>query len=355
MEYKFSDFRKKIKELYLDIYFKIRSIKMKKGDKIFLTSTDGIGDNVVRQKILSNFLKKYGPENVIILCKEKVKPFLTKIGYTNIIVYSDEYRKRCNKKIQLISKISQLGIQKIISLEFDQHDIFIKYLIDVPKIGYTNNFNNWIDQYYNELVRINKNDYIMISVKKMYEYLFDTSITFEEIHPNIEEFYNINKNLNIITFGIGSADRKKMLSVDKVNEILNILRELFPAKDIIILGKGELETKFENEYIEKFRKDDKIIFLINKISFEEIMKLINSSILYIGVDSGLYNLAFGLKKNVVAFFAQKNTFSHDIFENVEIIYGKNKHTQKKEYYFGCMEINNIDGELIKEKLKKYAN
>ena len=195
----------------------------------------------------------------------------------------------------------------------------------------------------------------MISVKKMYEYLFDTSITFEEIHPNIEEFYNINKNLNIITFGIGSADRKKMLSVDKVNEILNILRELFPAKDIIILGKGELETKFENEYIEKFRKDDKIIFLINKISFEETMKLINSSILYIGVDSGLYNLAFGLKKNVVAFFAQKNTFSHDIFENVEIIYGKNKHTQKKEYYFGCMEINNIDGELIKEKLKKYAN
>lgn len=44
---KLSNIRKKMKELYLDIYFKIKPLKFVQGEKILLTTTDGLGDNIV--------------------------------------------------------------------------------------------------------------------------------------------------------------------------------------------------------------------------------------------------------------------------------------------------------------------
>ena len=38
---KLSDIRKNIKEIYLDIYFKLKPLEYKKGNKIFITATDG--------------------------------------------------------------------------------------------------------------------------------------------------------------------------------------------------------------------------------------------------------------------------------------------------------------------------
>lgn len=147
---KLSNIRKKLKEIYLDVYFKLKPFEYKKGNKILLTVTDGLGDNIVREKLLRKFLEEYGNDRVIVMCVEKTKSFLEKLGFNNIIIYSSSHRKRIKGKIELINKIASLGIEKIVSLEFDQHDIYVKYIKNVEKIGYFNKFNTKYNKYYNK-------------------------------------------------------------------------------------------------------------------------------------------------------------------------------------------------------------
>lgn len=157
------------------------------------------------------------------------------------------------------------------------------------------------------------------------------------------------KYKNVISFGIGSADRKKILCSDKVVEIIITLNKTSKNK-IILLGKGELEEKLVNEIKTKIKLEKyNVINLVNKLSLTETLEIINSAKIYLGVDSGLYNFAFGFRKKILAFFGQKNSFSHDKFENVRIIYGNSEN--REENYFGTKLLNSI--EIDYEDLKKF--
>ena len=149
---KLSDIRKKMKEIYLDVYFKLKPLEYKKGNKILLTVTDGLGDNIVREKLLRKFLEEYGNDRVIVMCAEKTKTFLEKLGFKNIFIYNSYHRKRVKGKIELIKKIANLGIERIVSLEFNQHDIFIKYLNNLEKVGFFNKNNFECAKYYDKVI-----------------------------------------------------------------------------------------------------------------------------------------------------------------------------------------------------------
>ena len=207
---KLSNIRKKLKEIYLDVYFKLKPFEYKKGNKILLTVTDGLGDNIVREKLLRKFLEEYGNDRVIVMCVEKTKSFLEKLGFNNIIIYSSSHRKRIKGKIELINKIASLGIEKIVSLEFDQHDIYVKYIKNVEKIGYFNKFNTKYNKYYNKIINFERENYILEQVKDFYNEYFNKNLTLNGILPDISNMYGKSeKYKNVISFGIGSADRKK--------------------------------------------------------------------------------------------------------------------------------------------------
>ncbi len=339
--------KKKIQKYYLNIYFKIKKINYKKGEKVLITATDGIGDNIVREKLLKKLLEKYGNENIFIMCVSKTEILLREIGFTNIIIYTREHRKKTREKIELIKKIADLGVKEIISLEFDQHDIYIKYLDKVKRIGYENIFNKYMDSYYEEKVFQN-NDYILNNIRSFYEYYFKEKISLEKIKPNLTEYYKKNKEfVDTISFGIGSADRKKMLSPIKVAEIIKEFHKRKKYKIMFLLGKGELEEKLIEELIKIIDlKEYNVENKINQLSLIETINIINNSKLYIGVDSGLYNFAFALEKEIIAFFTKKNLFSHDYFNNVKIFYGKNKNLDIKDEYFGNDLLNSINVEEI---------
>ncbi len=339
---RFSEFRKLLKEKYIDVYFKINKLEFKIGNKILLTSTDGLGDNIVRQKLLEKFLKEYGNENIIIMCEEKTKTFLEKLGFTNIFIYNSYYRKRVKGKIELIKKIASLGINKIISVEFNQHDIFVKYLNKAERIAYVNTFDEKMNKFYDKKLNFDRKSYILIQVQNFYQEYFNEKIKLENLLPNLEKLYGKNKSYKeAIAIGIGSADRKKMLSPEKMAEILLCINEV-ENKKIVLLGKGELEKKFIEELkkiinFEKYSIED----LTNKLSLTETLEIINGSFLYVGVDSGLYNFAFGFRKNVIAFFEKRNAFCHDMFENIKIIFGIEENNVEKENYFGTQLLNSI--------------
>lgn len=348
---KLSNIRKNLKEFYLDIYFRVKPLKYIKGEKIFLTTTDGLGDNIVRTKLLEKFLKEYGSDNIVVLCKDKTKSFLEKLGFKNIIIYDDNHRKRVSGKIKLIEKIAKLGINRIVSLEFDQHDIFIKYLKEIKKIGYYNKFHEEMNKYYDYKVQFNKEEYILKQIQNFYQEYFNEKIELEGLIPNIEKIYKKNiKYKDYIVFGIGSIDRKKMLCSNKIVEFLKALREITDKK-IVILGKGKLEEEIIAELKEKISFEElKIENLVNRLSLEESLEIINEVKYYVGMDSGLYNFAFGFRKKILAFFAKRNSFSHDNFNWVTILYGENENIEKVGK-FGTSLLNSIV--LDKKKIENF--
>lgn len=244
-------------------------------------------------------------------------------------------------------------MKKIVSLEFDQHDIFVKYLKEIKKIGYFNNFNSTYNKYYDETIKFDKKDYVIEQVKVFYNKYFNENLKIDDLVPNISEMYNkSDKYKNIVTFGIGSADRKKMLCSNKIIEILECLNEIGIEK-IMLLGKGKLEEKLLEEIEEKINLEEyRTVSYINKLSLKETLEIINSSKCYLGVDSGLYNFAFGFRKNILAFFERKNSFSHDKFENVKILCGENN--DGEEEYYGTKLLNSIPKNVIKESLKYFC-
>lgn len=75
------------------------------------------------------------------------------------------------------------------------------------------------------------------------------------------------------------------------------------------MGKGNLEEELIKELEQKisFEKYN-IIDLVNKISLEESLEILNSSEGYIRMESGLYNFAFAFGKKIFVFFSKKNNF-----------------------------------------------
>ncbi|MEG2854111.1 MAG: glycosyltransferase family 9 protein [Cetobacterium sp.] len=341
--------KKTLREKMIDLYFKINPISFKSGTKKLLTSTDGIGDNIVRQKILNEFLEKFGEDNIIVMCKDKTVPFLKKIGLKNIYVYTDAHRKTTKGKISLIKDIANLGINEIISLEFDQHDIYIKYLKDVGKITVENKHHPKMNEYYHEVFK--RDDiYVMKDILRFYNEYFFKKLTLQDIRPTLNDIYSKDeKYYDFLSVGVGSMDRKKMLSPEKFKDILLEIAKSNLFKGIVLLGKGELEKKFIDELKKELDfKEYGILDLTNSLSLDETIQIINSSKMYLGVDSGLYNFAFGLNKKIVGVFTSNTQFNHSQYDGIEIVIPE-KIDSLKEEYFGNGKINSVDPlEVIKK-------
>ena len=67
------------KQKFLNFYIKFFLKEPKINDNIFITSTDGIGDSIVRLNLLEEILKQFKVEKCYILCDIKIVPLLKRI------------------------------------------------------------------------------------------------------------------------------------------------------------------------------------------------------------------------------------------------------------------------------------
>lgn len=316
------------------------------GEKLLITTTDGIGDFIVREKIFTRLVVEQGKENVVVLAKEKLLPILKRLGIENIIVYTDEKRKKFLGRLEFLKEMNQAGIGKIISLEFDQHDTFIEHFLHLPRTGFHNSCHREMDSYYDTLIPYCSGS-IIEDVLSFYRYYFKEERLQEELRPDIMElFEESDEYRGCIAIGIGSIDRRKMLSPKIFGEILIRIKKEYPYREILLLGKGELERKFIEE-LKTLISLEGIEDRINALSLDETLGIIKASGLYVGVDSGLYNFAFALRKKVVGIFARENRFSHSGFKDIRIVKSER---EGEENYFGSREINGVDTDKIMEMI-----
>ncbi len=349
---KYTQLKKKIKEKVIDIvYSLILKKKFQKGDKILLTSIDGIGDVIVRQKLSEEFLRKYGKDRIYVLCLDKTTPIFRKMGFKNIIEYTRDHRKRISGKLKLIEKIGELGIGEIVALEFDQHDIYIKYFKDIRKTAFRNPNHPEMDKYYDKHIERRKGS-VLNDVREFMKEYFSREMTLNEVRPDFKDAYVKAESYNdCITFGIGSNSTRRIVSPVTMAEIVKVLRNNQSSK-IVLLGYGAREDKIAAEIIE-YAGSDRIINLVGKKTLDETISIINASKFYVGLDSGLYNFAFALQKPVIAFFEKEHPFAHSSFERIKILTGE-RNMRKKNFVedtrYGTYQLNNISIDDFKNQL-----
>lgn len=338
--------KQKLLNSYVKFFFK----KPKINDNIFITSTDGIGDNIIRLNLLEEILNQYGNDKCYILCDIKVVPLLKKIGFKNIIVFTKRMRRYLFGKIKLLKFLYQKGFNKIISLEYDQHDFDIQYFKNLDSYSFYNKYHPEMNKYYKNLVPANfkTTDETVISFFKI---LFNKDITEIDTIPNLKKYYSKEiEEKEVLVLGIGAGARYKMLKANLFIEILKIFICKKNIKKIYLLGAGDRDIKYLDElkkYIDF--KDFNIQNLVNKVSLDESIDIISNCEYYLGFDSGLFHVAASLKIKTFGIFTKINEFSHNNWENVTIFCGKPCISDKNEY-FGNSELNNISLDEVEKLL-----
>ena len=338
------------KQKILDSYVKYLLKEPKINDNIFITSTDGIGDNIIRLNLLEEILKQYGENRCYILCDIKVASLLKKIGFKNIIVFTKSMRRYLFGKIKLLKFLYKKGFNKIISLEYDQHDFDIQYFKNLDSYCLDNKFHPEINQYYKHII---STDFKVTeeTIVKTFKILFNKDITEQEAIPNLKKYYPQKvEKMSTLVVGIGAGARYKMLKPDLLCEILKLFFNKKNIKKIIFLGAGDRDQKYLNE-IRKYINftDFNIENLVNKISLEKSIDIISECQYYLGFESGLFHIAASLKIKTYGIFTKINEFSHNNWDNVTIFYGKPCISDKNEY-FGNSELNNISLEEVEKLL-----
>ena len=338
------------KQKILDSYVKYLLKEPKINDNIFITSTDGIGDNIIRLNLLEEILNQYGNHKCYILCDIKVVPLLKTIGFKNIIVFTKRMRRYLFGKIKLLKFLYQKGFNKIISLEYDQHDFDIQYFKNLDSYCLDNKFHPEMNQYYKCII---STDFKVTeeTIVKAFKILFNKNITEQDAIPNLKKYYSQKlEKMDTLVVGIGAGARNKMLKSNLLCEILKLFIKKKNIKKIIFLGAGDRDQKYLGELKKYINFSDfNIENLVNKISLEESIDIISKCQYYLGFESGLFHIAASLKIKTYGIFTKINEFSHNNWDNVTIFYGKPCISDKNEY-FGNSELNNISLEEVEKLL-----
>ena len=338
------------KQKLLNSYMKFFLKEPKIDDNIFITSTDGIGDNIIRLNLLEEILNQYGNDKCYILCDIKVVPLLKTIGFKNIIVFTKRMRRYLFGKIKLLKFLYQKGFNKIISLEYDQHDFDIKYFKNLDSYCLDNKFHPEMNQYYKNVI---STDFKVTeeTIVKAFKILFNKNIVEQDAIPNLRKYYSKKlENMDTLVVGIGAGARNKMLKPNLLCEILKLFIKKKNIKKIIFLGAGDRDQK----YLNKMKKyinftDFNIENLVNKISLDESIDIISEYPYYLGFESGLFHIAASLKIKTYGIFTEINEFSHNNWENVTLFSGSPS-TSNNDEYFGNSKLNNISPEEIEKLL-----
>ncbi len=322
-----------------------------KKDKILIKSCDGLGDILIRSKLMSLIENKYGKENITVLVKDNYVPLGNFLGY-NTIGYSRKERKNCFSRLKKMYILNKMRFSKYINLEFS-NDTVVGNLFAPERIGMIDE--DWKakrnNKYYTRGFKL-FGDYILSQVAIMGREILNMEIKEEDLIPDLRKKFKIEEK--DIVVAVGSTERNKVCSPLLMAKFLQVIIERYPEKDIILVGNGELQYRYA-ERLKEIIKFDRMQNLVDKISLEEVFKMVAKSFLFIGFDSGLYNLCFTLKKRGIILFRKEGVPYYHNTPYLKILTPKKIRKDVIDKEYPNYEINSIEENDFRKALEEVKN
>ncbi|MCP1223113.1 glycosyltransferase family 9 protein [Sebaldella sp. S0638] len=335
------------KFLFNILSFSVNNKKIKKTD-ILVTQLDGIGDGIIRLGLLKILAEKYGKENIIILTKNCYE-ILELEGY-KVIKCENLFHLNIFKLFKIYRELKKYNFKELYMMEFKKDkevDFLMSFNYDIVYSYECDGLEEWKKKFPVKLVpRSNKK--IIESV-----YNFAKEIDENVIKESLIPVLNIRiEELEYIAVGVGAGGDFKVASPEVLADFLNYIISIQPDIEFRVLGNG----KNQEEYYQKLKKltgYEKIINFVDKLTLVESMEMIANAKLYIGFDSGLYNIAYALNKKILAIVSMKNSQScYHISKNIEFVYRQDNDKQVRnitDKTYTNEELNQIPAERFIEK------
>lgn len=329
-------------------FFKSR---FKPTGKVLVKSCDGIGDILVRTKLMEEIEKKYGKENIYVLMKSGYTKLGDMLGYKTI-EYSRKDRKNCLPRLKKMYELNSMGFSTYINIEFS-NDITVGNLFIPERIGRCDL--NWQvernNKYYTKSY-ILENDYVMNQVALMGKEILGKNFKKEEMIPDLKSIFGYGEK-NIVV-AVGSTEKERVCSPILMSKYLQEVLLKYPNEKIILVGNGERQNKYAETIVEILNNKN-VENLVDKTSLKEVFEIVSKSYLFIGFEYGLYNLSFVTRKNAIILFRNReNIFFHNV-PWLKIITPKEIVFQVEDKDYPNKIINSITIEEFKEALKEVNN
>lgn len=326
-------------------FFKSR---FKPTGKVLVKSCDGIGDILVRTKLMEEIEKKYGKENIYVLMKSGYTKLGDMLGYKTI-EYSRKDRKNFFPRLKKMYELNSMGFSAYINVEFS-NDITVGNLFIPERIGREDL--NWQvernNKYYTKSY-ILENDYVMNQIAVMGKEILNIDKTGKELAPDIGGLFKVEEK--DIVVAVGSTGREKVCSPILMAEYLKEVQNEYPDRKIVLVGNGDLQESYAKRLIELLGEGN-IENLVNKTSLKEVFEVVAKSCLFIGFDSGLYNACFALrKKGIILFKDSSGAFIHNV-PTLKIVTPKKIRKDVLDNEYPSLNINSIEVEDFKRALKE---
>lgn len=137
-----------------------------------------------------------------------------------------------------------------------------------------------------------------------------------------------------------------------MKEYIEEIIKFCPNEKIILVGNGELQKNYAKKILEMIPSKN-IIDFVDKTNLMEAFELVTKSKLFIGFESGLYNLYFVTRKKGIGLFRDASvSFAHEVpwLKNIEPL-GSIDNTIKDEEY-PDERINSISVESFKKAMEE---
>lgn len=281
----------------------------KQKDKVLVKSCDGIGDILVRSRLAQRIIDKYGKDNVYFLMQEHYTKLGEMLGY-NTIGYSRKERKKIFHRLKKMFDLNRMGFFKYINIEFG-NDITVGNLFMEERVGKIDN--HWMvcknNKYYTKALAI-EDLYVIDQISLMGKEIIDSKLTRDDFMPDLREIFEVSEE--DIVIAVGSTEKTRVCSPKLMIEYIKTIIENFPDKKILLVGNGERQKKYADEIVSYF-KSSNLENLVDKTSLKEVFEIVAKSFLFIGFESGLYNLCFALKKRGIILFKERSgVFIHEV-------------------------------------------
>lgn len=315
--------------------------KFQNRQKILVKMTDGLGDIVIRSKLIEKIVEEYGQENTLFVIKKEYE-FLGKVLNINVIPFTKKDKYNLFRRIKRMYEINLLGIKKFINIEWSNDD-FIRNIYSDEKIAiealeredYKNNVACTQEIKLRKEKKFNNEKKNVIELlAELGNNILSNKITSKDIIPNLKEKFFISKQNEGIAISVGATDKNRVCSPYKMIEFIKVLLERYPDEKIYLIGNGERQEKYSQKILELLYGNKKIVDLVGKTSIEEVLEIVAKAKLFIGFDSGLYNFRYTLRKKQIALFQSKQVpyFHEDdslvVLESEEV---KNKNFVDVDY------------------------
>lgn len=335
------------------INFIFKFCKFENNGKILVKSMDGIGDILVRSRLVEKIIEKYGKENIYFLMKDHYKNLGEFLGY-NVIGIPRKSEKSFFKRLKMMYEINKTySPQKFFNIEFG-NDSIVANIIAKDKIGVKDNGKmvQHYNKYYTKSFSFKDiNEKILDKIKDIGENILENNLKVEDILPDLRYKFPIdNKD---IVIAVGSTARNRVCSPLKMREYIEEIVKFYPEEKIILVGNGELQKNYAKKILEMIPNKN-IVDFVDKTNLMEAFELVTKSKLFIGFESGLYNLCFVTRKKGIGLFRDTSVpFAHEVpwLKNI----GPSEKTDisiKKDEDYPDERINSISVESFRKALEE---